>query len=96
MSLVEGDLKKIFADFNTAIDAAPVPDKEKLASKLSWLEKKQKDPAVRDLRKQARIIPESPHSTLTFAETTSAVNGTGKGKAVGKIDWAFKGHHALR
>jgi hypothetical protein len=34
MSLVEGDLKKIFEDFNTAIDAAPVPDKEKLASKL--------------------------------------------------------------
>jgi hypothetical protein len=34
MSLVEGDLKKIFEDFNSAIDAAPVPDKEKLASKL--------------------------------------------------------------
>lgn len=43
-------------------------EREKLASKLSWLEKKQKDPAVRDLRKQARIIPESPHSTLTFAD----------------------------
>ena len=36
------------------------------------------------------------HSTLTFAETTSAVNGTGKGKAVGQIDWQFKGNHALR
>jgi hypothetical protein len=34
MSLVEGDLKKIFEDFNSAIDAVPVPDKEKLASKL--------------------------------------------------------------
>ena len=36
------------------------------------------------------------HSTLTFAETTSAVNGTGKGKAAGQIDWQFKGNRALR
>ncbi|WP_232499476.1 M28 family peptidase [Agromyces humatus] len=36
------------------------------------------------------------HSTLTFAETSSAVNGTGKGKAVGQIDWEFKGSRALR
>ena len=36
------------------------------------------------------------HSTLTFAETTSAVNGTGKGKAVGQIDWEYKGNSALR
>ena len=36
------------------------------------------------------------HSTLTFAESTSAVNGTGKGKAVGHVDWEFKGNHALR
>ncbi|HEU0182996.1 MAG TPA: M20/M25/M40 family metallo-hydrolase [Agromyces mariniharenae] len=36
------------------------------------------------------------HSTLVFAETTSAVNGTGKGKAVGHFDPAFKGHQALR
>jgi Zn-dependent M28 family amino/carboxypeptidase len=36
------------------------------------------------------------HSTLVFAETTSAVNGTGKGKAVGQFDPAFKGHQALR
>ncbi len=36
------------------------------------------------------------HSTLMFAETTSAVNGTGKGKAVGQIDWQFKGNRALR
>ena len=31
------------------------------------------------------------HSTLTFAETESAVNGTGKGKATGQTDLAFKG-----
>ncbi|HET8779822.1 MAG TPA: M20/M25/M40 family metallo-hydrolase [Agromyces sp.] len=36
------------------------------------------------------------HSTLTFAETTSAVNGTGKGKAVGQFDPQFKGNRALR
>ena len=36
------------------------------------------------------------HSTLTFAETTSAVNGTGKGKAVGQVDWEYKGNSALR
>ncbi|MEI5585319.1 MULTISPECIES: M20/M25/M40 family metallo-hydrolase [unclassified Agromyces] len=36
------------------------------------------------------------HSTLTFAETTSAVNGTGKGKAVGQVDWEYQGNRALR
>jgi Zn-dependent M28 family amino/carboxypeptidase len=36
------------------------------------------------------------HATLTFAETTSAVNGTAKGNGTGKIDWQFKGNHALR
>ncbi len=36
------------------------------------------------------------HSTLVFAETTSAVNGTGKGKAVGQFKPEFKGHHAIR
>jgi hypothetical protein len=46
-------------------------DREKLASKLTWIEKKQSDPLVRDLRKQSRIVPESPHSTLTFADGTT-------------------------
>jgi hypothetical protein len=36
------------------------------------------------------------HATLTFAETTSAVNGTAKGNGTGKIVWQFKGNHALR
>jgi hypothetical protein len=40
----------------------------KLANQLSWLEKKQKDPTVRDARQQARIIPVRPHSMLTFAD----------------------------
>lgn len=42
--------------------------REKLATKLSWLDKKQKDPAVRDSRTHSRIIPASSHSTLTFAD----------------------------
>ena len=42
--------------------------REKFASKLTWLDKKQKNPSMRDGRRQKRIIPESPHSTLTFAD----------------------------
>ena len=42
--------------------------REKLATKLSWLDKKQKDPAVRDSRTHSRIIPARSHSTLTFAD----------------------------
>jgi len=40
----------------------------KFASKLTWLEKKQKNPGIPDGRKQARIIPASSQSTLTFAD----------------------------
>jgi hypothetical protein len=46
-------------------------EREKFASKLTWLEKKQKDPAIRDLREQARVIPASPHSMLTFVDGTT-------------------------
>jgi hypothetical protein len=44
--------------------------REKFASKLTWLEQKQKNPTIRDVRKDARIIPASPHSTLTLADGT--------------------------
>jgi hypothetical protein len=44
--------------------------RKSIASKLTWLERKQKEPGIRDLRKDARIIPASPHSTLTLAEGT--------------------------
>jgi hypothetical protein len=44
--------------------------REKLATKLTWLEKKHKDPSVRDDRKDVRMIPASPHSTLTLADGT--------------------------
>jgi hypothetical protein len=45
--------------------------REDLANKLTWLEKKQKEPSLPDLRKDARIIPASPHSTLTMADGTT-------------------------
>ncbi len=45
--------------------------RENLASKLTWLEKKQKEPTIPDLRKDARIIPASPHATLTLADGTT-------------------------
>ena len=36
------------------------------------------------------------HSTLTFAETTSAVNGTGKGGGSGTGGFDMKGHRAVK
>lgn len=36
------------------------------------------------------------HATLTFAMTSSAVPGTGKGKGVGSTDLQFKGNRALK
>ena len=50
--------------------AATRKAREGLASKLSWLEKKQKD-AVVDLRRQSRLIPENPHTNLIFADGTT-------------------------
>jgi len=44
------------------------PKREKLSSKLTWLEKKQKNPSIPDGRRHVRIIPANPHSTLTFAD----------------------------
>jgi hypothetical protein len=44
--------------------------REKFASKLTWLDKRQKNPNIRDGRKQPRIIPATPHSTLTLADGT--------------------------
>lgn len=42
--------------------------REKLARKLSWLEKRQRDPSVTDAREGKRIIPAKPHSTIIFAD----------------------------
>lgn len=40
--------------------------REKFAEKLTWLEKKQKDPTVKDGRSNARFIPKTPHTILTL------------------------------
>ena len=45
--------------------------REKLADKLTWLEKKLKNPGIPDVRKDARIIPASPHSTLILGDGTT-------------------------
>jgi len=42
--------------------------REKLARKLSWLEKKQNDASVVETRRHGRIIPKNPHSTVIFAD----------------------------
>lgn len=44
------------------------PQRQKMSDQLTWLEKRQKDPSIKDGRKQARIVPVSPHSMLTFAD----------------------------
>jgi hypothetical protein len=41
--------------------------RERLASKLIWLDKKQKDVVV-DARAMRRLIPENPHTSLIFAD----------------------------
>jgi hypothetical protein len=50
--------------------AATKKIREGLATKLSWLEKKQRD-AVIDQRKQHRLVPENPHTNLIFADGTT-------------------------
>jgi hypothetical protein len=46
------------------------PMRQKLATKLNWLEEKLRDPALPDLRRDARLIPASPHAALTLADGT--------------------------
>lgn len=43
----------------------------KLSEKLEWLQKRKDDPAVVDARKQHRIVPEDPHTTLLLADGTA-------------------------
>ena len=44
--------------------------REKLANKLEWMEKRAADPSVPEEREQNRIIPANPHTTLLFADAT--------------------------
>jgi len=43
-------------------------ERARLADMLVWLEKKHKDPNIRDARRDARYVPNSPHSALTLAD----------------------------
>lgn len=40
----------------------------RMADKLVWLEKKHKNAAIIDSRKDARFVPKSPHSRVTLAD----------------------------
>jgi hypothetical protein len=42
--------------------------REKLSDMLTWIQKKQQNPAVLELRKDARFVPPVPHSMLTLAD----------------------------
>ncbi len=42
----------------------------RLAEKLSWLEKKQRDSTVQDVREDARIIPPTSHTVMILADGT--------------------------
>ena len=44
--------------------------REKLANKLVWIEKRGNNHSVEDVREQQRIIPEDPHTTLLFGDAT--------------------------
>lgn len=74
-----------FADFGrlsgVIIDAASdrfllemrmgAAERVKMSNQLIWLEKKQKDASISDVREASRFIPEDPHSTLTLADGTA-------------------------
>lgn len=65
---LDGWITKIVeGGFLIDIVAAPKA-RAKLASKLSWLEKQQKDASILDVRQQKRLIPENPHSTLILSD----------------------------
>ncbi|MDF0520740.1 PilZ domain-containing protein [Bradyrhizobium yuanmingense] len=42
-----------------------------MSEKLTWLEKKQKDASVRELRRDARLVPQVSHTVLTLADGSS-------------------------
>jgi len=45
------------------------PEKrEWMADKLTWLEKKLRDPGIMDAREDSRFIPQTPQTTLTLAD----------------------------
>lgn len=74
-----GDFGKLEGEISDAVSGSFLlelmltrPQRQKMSDQLIWLEKRQKDPTIRDGRKQARIVPASPHSMLTFADGSMA------------------------
>lgn len=39
-----------------------------MSEKLTWLEKKQKDDSIQELRRDARFVPQASHTVLTLAD----------------------------
>lgn len=39
-----------------------------MSEKLTWLEKKQRDESIQELRREARFVPQASHTTLTLAD----------------------------
>jgi len=71
------DFGKLEGKISDAVDGSFLLELEmvrsmrmKIADKLTWLETKQGDRSIKDLRKDARVIPASPHSTLTLSDGT--------------------------
>lgn len=44
------------------------PERERMADKLTWLDKKRADPGMAEARQHARFIPSSSHTTMTLAD----------------------------
>jgi hypothetical protein len=42
--------------------------RERFSDKLTWLEKKLANPGIADARRESRLIPSNPHTTLTLAD----------------------------
>lgn len=60
--------------------------REKMSDMLVWMEKRQKDPAVKCVRQHPRFVPANQHSTLTLADGTvhpcSIIDASASGVAV--------------
>jgi hypothetical protein len=60
--------------------------RRRLAGRLTWLEMKQGDSSISELRKHPRVIPPSPLSTLTLADGTiyecSVIDMSASGAAI--------------
>jgi hypothetical protein len=68
LGTMDGSISDAFADGFVFEPNLTNVERGKLASKLIWLEKKNRNPAVRDARRHQRFVPANPRSTLTLAD----------------------------